>query len=181
MLANAHGTRTTYTLRHTTRRNKTSTNATTHEQTSAQTNYAPRQSAPFQRISGVLSGAVVIGSVLVGGNVDAANAATVFDGKWVDTNHPGCRREIQNGVLYGDDPVPFVPAAGDGKPGSPCIAGGETKPWSVKLTQIDEKKGTVLIDFDQKDGSGERFVAQLVDGGKKLRINDTTTWPRASP
>ena len=109
--------------------------------------------------------------------LEVAPAASRFDGTYADTNHPGCARTIRDGVLSGEDPVPFVPAPGDGTPGSPCTPGGETKPWSIRLKEQDERAGTVFINFDEKDGSGEAFTARLTaDGG--LRINDTTLWPR---
>jgi hypothetical protein len=46
-----------------------------------------------------------------------------------------------------------------------------------ELEDVDEANGRVTIDFDKKDGSGERFVAVLTDEG--LRINDSTLWTRA--
>jgi len=127
-------------------------------------------------VLGAAAAALVAGGCCAGGAQAAASATAAFDGDWVDTNHPGCMRRIENGVLSGEDPVPFVPAKGDGKPGSPCVPGGERKPWSIKLSQVDNEAGTVYIDFDQKDGSGEAFLAKLEGGG--LRINDTTLWPR---
>ncbi|KAK3245619.1 hypothetical protein CYMTET_44822 [Cymbomonas tetramitiformis] len=91
--------------------------------------------------------------------------ASVFTGKYFDSNHPGCPRNIDsNGVLEGLDPDPFVPGQGygqeEGAPGT-CYAQGTksggsgkpTVPWKIQTIISDDDK-TIFIDFDQKDGSG---------------------------
>eukprot|EP00239_Pterosperma_sp_CCMP1384_P012521 CAMPEP_0197861254 /NCGR_PEP_ID=MMETSP1438-20131217/37169_1 /TAXON_ID=1461541 /ORGANISM="Pterosperma sp., Strain CCMP1384" /LENGTH=132 /DNA_ID=CAMNT_0043478363 /DNA_START=375 /DNA_END=773 /DNA_ORIENTATION=+ len=116
-----------------------------------------------------------------------SQAASVFTGTYLDSNHPGCPRAIDsNGVLTGLDPDPFVPGQGFGKePGEAgtCYADGTksggsdkaTVPWKIQ-TKIDEEKGTIFIDFDQKDGSGESFTCKWTGTG--ILLPDGKEWTK---
>eukprot|EP00873_Tetraselmis_striata_P025642 jgi/Tetstr1/445906/TSEL_033535.t1 len=101
-----------------------------------------------------------------------ASATTVFAGVYNDPNHPGCPRTIDaTGKIEGVDPVPF--RRGDG-----CTEGTKlSPPWTIQ-GKIDEDKGTIFIDFDQKDGSGEAFLGEWTGAG--IRLPDGTVWSKTS-
>ena len=93
-----------------------------------------------------------------------------FSGSFADPNHPGCPREItKNGVLRGYDPVPFE--KGKGCRGRKVVTpedvfqypGKTMRYWEIqtKLVGKANNKDEIYIDFDQKDGSGEKVVAKL--------------------
>ena len=93
-----------------------------------------------------------------------------FSGSFADPNHPGCPREItKNGVLRGYDPVPFE--KGKGCRGRKVVTpedvfqypGKTMRYWEIqtKLVGKANNKDEIYIDFDQKDGSGEKVIAKL--------------------
>ena len=105
-------------------------------------------------------------------------AATVFAGKYIDPNHPHCPREIdmqrRHRIL---DPVPF--AKGRGMPrlqeeerGCGC-RGWEDLPL-VHQGVVSKDDATILIDFDQKDGSGESFTGKW--NGVGIEFPDGNVW-----
>ncbi len=91
-----------------------------------------------------------------------------FSGSFADPNHPGCPREItKNGVLRGYDPVPFE--KGKGCRGRKVLTpedvfaypGKTMRYWEIQTKLVGKTKDEIYIDFDQKDGSGEKVVAKL--------------------
>ena len=91
-----------------------------------------------------------------------------FSGSFADPNHPGCPREItKNGVLRGYDPVPFE--KGKGCRGRKVVTpedvfqypGKTMRYWEIQTKLVGKTKDEIYIDFDQKDGSGEKVVAKL--------------------
>lgn len=91
-----------------------------------------------------------------------------FSGSFADPNHPGCPREItKNGVLRGYDPVPFE--KGKGCRGRKVVTpedvfaypGKTMRYWEIQTKLVGKNKDEIYIDFDQKDGSGEKVVAKL--------------------
>ena len=91
-----------------------------------------------------------------------------FSGSFADPNHPGCPREItKNGVLRGYDPVPFE--KGKGCRGRKVVTpedvfqypGKTMRYWEIQTKVVGKTKDEIYIDFDQKDGSGEKVVAKL--------------------
>ena len=91
-----------------------------------------------------------------------------FSGSFADPNHPGCPREITpNGVLRGYDPVPFE--KGKGCRGRKVVTpedvfqypGKTMRYWEIQTKLVGKNKDEIYIDFDQKDGSGEKVVAKL--------------------
>jgi F-box protein 18 (helicase) len=91
-----------------------------------------------------------------------------FSGSFADPNHPGCPREITpNGVLRGYDPVPFE--KGKGCRGRKVLTpedvfqypGKTMRYWEIQTKLVGKTKDEIYIDFDQKDGSGEKVVAKL--------------------
>ena len=93
--------------------------------------------------------------------------STRFAGSFADPNHPGCPREITDkGLLRGYDPVPFE--KGKGCRGRKIInkddvfayPGKTMSYWELK-TKINKDDDEIFIDFDKKDGSGERVTAKL--------------------
>jgi F-box protein 18 (helicase) len=91
-----------------------------------------------------------------------------FSGSFADPNHPGCPREITpNGVLRGYDPVPFE--KGKGCRGRKVLTpedvfqypGKTMRYWEIQTKLVGKAKDEIYIDFDQKDGSGEKVVAKL--------------------
>ena len=91
-----------------------------------------------------------------------------FSGSFADPNHPGCPREItKNGVLRGYDPVPFE--KGKGCRGRKVLTpedvfqypGKTMRYWEIQTKLVGKAKDEIYIDFDQKDGSGEKVVAKL--------------------
>ena len=101
-----------------------------------------------------------------------ASLASTFDerfsGSFADPNHPGCPREITpNGLLRGYDPVPFE--KGKGCRGRKVLTpedvfqypGKTMRYWEIQTKLVGKTKDEIYIDFDQKDGSGEKVVAKL--------------------
>ena len=91
-----------------------------------------------------------------------------FSGSFADPNHPGCPREItKNGLLRGYDPVPFE--KGKGCRGRKVVTpedvfqypGKTMRYWEIQTKLVGKAKDEIYIDFDQKDGSGEKVVAKL--------------------
>ena len=91
-----------------------------------------------------------------------------FSGSFADPNHPGCPREITpNGLLRGYDPVPFE--KGKGCRGRKVVTpedvfqypGKTMRYWEIQTKLVGKAKDEIYIDFDQKDGSGEKVVAKL--------------------
>lgn len=91
-----------------------------------------------------------------------------FSGSFADPNHPGCPREITpNGLLRGYDPVPFE--KGKGCRGRKVLTpedvfqypGKTMRYWEIQTKLVGKTKDEIYIDFDQKDGSGEKVVAKL--------------------
>ena len=91
-----------------------------------------------------------------------------FSGSFADPNHPGCPREITpNGVLRGYDPVPFE--KGKGCRGRKVLTpedvfqypGKTMRYWEIQTKLVGKNKDEIYIDFDQKDGSGEKVIAKL--------------------
>ena len=91
-----------------------------------------------------------------------------FSGSFADPNHPGCPREITpNGLLRGYDPVPFE--KGKGCRGRKVYTpedvfqypGNTMRYWEIQTKMVGKAKDEIYIDFDQKDGSGEKVVARL--------------------
>ena len=94
-------------------------------------------------------------------------ASTRFAGSFADPNHPGCPREITNkGLLRGYDPVPFEKGKGcrgrkiQDKDDIFAYPGKTMSYWELK-TKINKDDDEIFIDFDKKDGSGERVTAKL--------------------
>ena len=96
---------------------------------------------------------------------------TRFAGSFADPNHPGCPREITpSGLLRGYDPVPF--AKGRGCRGRKIVTddvfdypGKTMRYWELK-TKINKSDDEIFIDFDKKDGSGEKVTAKLNSKGE---------------
>ena len=91
-----------------------------------------------------------------------------FSGSFADPNHPGCPREITSkGLLRGYDPVPFE--KGKGCRGRKVVTpedvfqypGKTMRYWEIQTKLVGKAKDEIYIDFDQKDGSGEKVVAKL--------------------
>ena len=91
-----------------------------------------------------------------------------FSGSFADPNHPGCPREITpNGLLRGYDPVPFE--KGKGCRGRKVLTpedvfqypGKTMRYWEIQTKVVGKTKDEIYIDFDQKDGSGEKVIAKL--------------------
>ena len=91
-----------------------------------------------------------------------------FSGSFADPNHPGCPREITSkGLLRGYDPVPFE--KGKGCRGRKVVTpedvfsypGKTMRYWEIQTKLVGKNKDEIYIDFDQKDGSGEKVVAKL--------------------
>jgi len=106
-----------------------------------------------------------------------ASAATVFAGIYADPNHPNCSRTIDpRGVIRGVDPVPFERGAGCNAPGI------SAKAWSIqgKISPDDRR---IVINFDEKDGSGEVFEGLWRTQGSKegILLPDGTFWSKVAP
>ena len=102
----------------------------------------------------------------------AASTTTRFAGSFADPNHPGCPREITpSGLLRGYDPVPFE--KGRGCRGRKIVTpndvfdypGKTMRYWELK-TKINKSDDEIFIDFDKKDGSGEKVTAKLNSKGE---------------
>jgi len=98
-------------------------------------------------------------------------STTRFAGSFADPNHPGCPREITpSGLLRGYDPVPFE--KGRGCRGRKIVTddvfdypGKTMRYWELK-TKINKSDDEIFIDFDKKDGSGEKVTAKLNSKGE---------------
>ena len=122
---------------------------------------------------------------VLGGAVDVANVAdaeaspvTVFAGDYYDPNHPGCPRSIDaRGLVSGLDPVPFARGRGcRGVKKSDLERTSEKfKKWSVR-SKISGNE--IVIDFDAKDGSGEKVTGKWTGNG--IALPDGTTWRKKS-
>lgn len=134
-----------------------------------------------------------------------ASAATVFAGIYADPNHPNCSRTIDpRGVIRGVDPVPFERGAGCNAPGI------SAKAWSIqgKISPDDRCRRQhagyelpvsggsagetdaihgwrrrIVINFDEKDGSGEVFEGLWRTQGSKegILLPDGTFWSKVAP
>lgn len=127
--------------------------------------------------------AAALAATLASAPVDPAFASTVFEGKYIDPNHPHCPRAIDEaGVITGIDPVPF--AEGRGCRGykkaneASAVAAGKINPWRIE-GKIAKDDRSIFIDFDQKDGSGESFTGEwngagivFPDGNQWTKIDD---------
>lgn len=125
-------------------------------------------------LTGFLAATVALGSV------DPADASTVFAGKYIDPNHPHCPREIDaNGVISGVDPVPFAKGRGcrgyKKKNESAAVDAGKITLWSIKGV-VAKDDASILIDFDQKDGSGESFTGKW--NGVGIEFPDGNVWEK---
>lgn len=107
-----------------------------------------------------------------------------FSGSFADPNHPGCPREITpNGLLRGYDPVPFE--KGKGCRGRKVVTpedvfsypGKTMRYWEIQTKLVGKTKDEIYIDFDQKDGSGEKVVAKLNES-KEIVFPTGEVWKR---
>ena len=108
---------------------------------------------------------------------DSAPVETIFDGAYYDPNHPGCPRTIVpakgGGVtISGLDPIPFERGRGcRGVKKTSGLADTKFKSWSIPASVRGEE---ITIDFDAKDGSGEKVTGvKVVDG---IKLPDGTVW-----
>ena len=107
---------------------------------------------------------------------------TRFAGSFADPNHPGCPREITpSGLLRGYDPVPFE--KGRGCRGRKIVTddvfdypGKTMRYWELK-TKINKSDDEIFIDFDKKDGSGEKVTAKLNQKGE-IEFPTGEVWKR---
>jgi len=125
-------------------------------------------------LTGILAATFAVGSV------DPAQAATVFAGKYIDPNHPHCPREIDaDGVISGVDPVPFAKGRGcrgyKKKNEAAAVEAGKISLWSIKGV-VSKDDATILIDFNQKDGSGESFTGKW--NGVGIEFPDGNVWEK---
>ena len=112
----------------------------------------------------------------------AGTNVTRFAGAFADPNHPGCPREItSSGLLRGYDPVPFE--KGRGCRGRKVVTddvfaypGKTMKYWELK-TKINKADDEIFIDFDKKDGSGEKVTAKLNEKGE-IEFPTGEVWKR---
>jgi hypothetical protein len=108
---------------------------------------------------------------------DSAPVETIFDGAYYDPNHPGCPRTIVpakgGGVtISGLDPVPFERGRGcRGVKKTSGLADTKFKSWSIPASVRGEE---ITIDFDAKDGSGEKVTGVKVANG--IKLPDGTVW-----
>jgi len=112
----------------------------------------------------------------------AGTNVTRFAGAFADPNHPGCPREItSSGLLRGYDPVPFE--KGRGCRGRKVVTddvfaypGKTMRYWELK-TKINKTDDEIFIDFDKKDGSGEKVTAKLNEKGE-IEFPTGEVWKR---
>ena len=107
-----------------------------------------------------------------------ASPVTVFAGDYYDPNHPGCPRSIDaRGVVSGLDPVPFARGRGcrGVKKANLERTSEKFKKWSVR-SKISGNE--IVIDFDAKDGSGEKVTGTWTGNG--IALPDGTTWRKKS-
>jgi hypothetical protein len=114
----------------------------------------------------------------------AASTTTRFAGSFADPNHPGCPREITpSGLLRGYDPVPFE--KGRGCRGRKIVTpddvfdypGKTMRYWELK-TKINKSDDEIFIDFDAKDGSGEKVTAKLNAKKGEIEFPTGEVWKR---
>ena len=140
----------------------------------------PRVEALVQRVCVTALASFVVASSRA---LDDARAATPtrFAGDYADPNHPGCPRAIDaRGNVSGLDPVPFARGRGcrGVKKSDQRKAASKFNAWTIK-GKINKADDEILIDFDQKDGSGERVVGKLTPKGD-VALPDGTIWRRKS-
>ena len=121
-------------------------------------------------------------SLAIALSAEPALAGTVFSGNYYDPNHPGCPRSIdERGTVRGLDPVPF-------KRGKGCRGVKKTdaskveskfKAWKIsgKISRGDD---SILIDFNAKDGSGEKLTGTWDAARKGILFPDGTLWRKLS-
>mmetsp|Transcript_19432 Transcript_19432/g.42456 ORF Transcript_19432/g.42456 Transcript_19432/m.42456 type:complete len:166 (-) Transcript_19432:136-633(-) len=76
-------------------------------------------------------------------SADAASAPS-WPGRYLDPNHPGCKREVS--VEYEG----IVIEGADGEPG--CLRGEKQTPWRLAVKPSPTKADELLIDFSPKGG-----------------------------
>ena len=117
-------------------------------------------------------------AVAVLGTAAEASPVTVFAGDYYDPNHPGCPRSIDaRGVVSGLDPVPFARGRGcrGVKKANLERTSEKFKKWSVR-SKISGNE--ITIDFNAKDGSGEKVTGKWTGNG--IALPDGTTWRKKS-
>ena len=117
-------------------------------------------------------------AVAVLGTAAEASPVTVFAGDYYDPNHPGCPRTIDaRGVVSGLDPVPFARGRGcrGVKKANLERTSEKFKKWSVR-SKISGNE--ITIDFNAKDGSGEKVTGKWTGNG--IALPDGTTWRKKS-
>ena len=117
-------------------------------------------------------------AVAVLGTAAEASPVTVFAGDYYDPNHPGCPRTIDaRGVVSGLDPVPF--ARGRGCRGVKKANLERTSEKFTKWSVQSKISGNeITIDFNAKDGSGEKVTGKWTGNG--IALPDGTTWRKKS-
>lgn len=106
-----------------------------------------------------------------------APSSTIFDGSYYDPNHPGCPRAIapalKGGVtISGLDPIPFERGRGcRGVKKTSAVASTKFNAWSIPAEVNGDE---IIIDFNAKDGSGEKVTGRKVPEG--IALPDGTTW-----
>ena len=104
-------------------------------------------------------------------------SSTIFDGSYYDPNHPGCPRAIapalKGGVtISGLDPIPFERGRGcRGVKKTSAVASTKFNAWSIPAEVNGDE---IIIDFNAKDGSGEKVTGRKVPEG--IALPDGTTW-----
>lgn len=101
-------------------------------------------------------------------------ADNVFEGSYYDPNHPGCPRDIDaNGVITGLDPIPFERGRGcrGVKKTNASKVNEKFNAWKIQAKVRDD---SIDIDFDQKDGSGEKVTGKW--NGVGIELPDGTVW-----
>ena len=101
-------------------------------------------------------------------------ADSVFEGSYYDPNHPGCPRDIDaNGLITGLDPIPFERGRGcrGVKKTNAAKASEKFNAWKIQAKVRDD---SIDIDFDQKDGSGEKVTGKW--NGVGIELPDGTVW-----
>lgn len=121
-------------------------------------------------------------SLAIALSAEPALAGTVFAGNYYDPNHPGCPRSIdERGTVRGLDPVPFKRGKGcrGVKKTDASKAESKFKAWKIsgKISRGDD---SILIDFNAKDGSGEKLAGKWDDKRKGILFPDGTLWRKLS-
>ena len=149
-----------------------------HRARDVSTTVVPR-SSPHPFIPAVVA-VTVLGTALDVSHVAHAKESpvTVFAGDYYDPNHPGCPRSIDaRGVVSGFDPVPFARGRGcrGVKKADLERTSEKFKKWSVR-SKISGNE--ITIDFNAKDGSGEKVTGRWTGNG--IALPDGTTWRKKS-